>query len=343
MVSGCQVLIVDDNEMNRKLAKGLLKKFKLCCDEAASGPEALEKIKENSYRLVFMDYRMPQMDGMETTEKLRRLEGDYFQKLPVVALTAEDRAEVRALFYSAGMNDVLLKPIAWNSLEEILKKWLPQQVFTDGCNEEGSEEIPWGKEKDALAREGIDVEEGSKNCGSKSMYFSMLKDFYCLIDLKSVKLVKSLAQKQLEDFTIEVHALKNTARLIGAKELAKDFADLENLGNHGSMEEVKKQTPKVLATMHRYKDVLKPYAEADFSEKKRTSGTEIVECLRAILEAVEAFDIDCVDAAIEELDIYEMPPECAKQMQNLKAYVADVALEDISKTAEKMIRILENR
>ncbi len=340
MVSDCRILVVDDDGMNRKLSVGLLKKFGVFCDEAASGEDALQKIQENKYRLVFMDYRMPQMDGVETTIRLRSMEGTYAKELPVVALTAEDREEVREIFWNAGMNDILLKPIRMTDLEETLKKWLPQQVLQPG-GEDKQENAIWGPEKDSLAKEGINVEAGYENCGSKEMYMNMLCDFYHLIDLKSVNLVKALAQKRLEDFTIEVHALKNTARLIGALELSQDFADLENLGNRGSMEEVKKRTPKVLAIMHRYKDVLKPYAEMGANEKTRVSNAAIIECLKAIPEAVEVFDIDCIDAAIEELDTYQMPQECEKQMQKLKAYVADVALEDISKVAVEMIHILE--
>lgn len=342
MVSDCQILVVDDNEMNRKLSMGLLRTLGVHCDEAASGEEALQKIRANTYHLVFMDYRMPEMDGVETTIHLRSMEGTYAKELPVVALTAEDREEVREGFWRAGMNDILLKPIHMTGMEEMLKKWLPKQLFQSaGMDRQKSENVIWGPEKDALAKEGIDVEEGCKNCGSQEMYKSMLCDFYHLIDLKSVALVKSLAQKRLEDFTIEVHALKNTARLIGAKGLSQDFADLEKLGNRGSMEEVKKRTPKALAIMHRYKDVLKPYAEAGADEKSEVSDAAIVECLKTMLEAVEVFDIDCVDAAVEELDTYRMPQECEKQMQKLKAYVADVALEDISKVAKEMIHILE--
>lgn len=337
-----KALVVDDNEMNRKLTVALLKQYGIQSDVAEGGREALDKVQKNTYHLIFMDYRMPEMDGVETTKYLRGL-NDYYTEVPVIALTGDDRPEVREIFYSAGMNEILLKPIEKGCLEAVLKKWAPNCVMRQEKAYAG-ESITTQKEQEqfeGLKTIGIDSAEGIKNCGGKELFVRLLGDFYRLVDLKAVKLVKSLAEGNLEEYTVEVHALKNSARLIGALELSKAFARLENMGNSGSIEGVKKDTPGVLVTMSKYKKALVPYGEVATTEKNLISYERMVECLIAIQEGVEVFDIDSVDRAMEELDRYTIPSSCNKQMELLKAYIADVALEDILKITKEMIQNLE--
>lgn len=339
MTKDGQILIVDDNAMNLKLAVALLKPYGLQADTADSGKEALEKVQQNKYCLIFMDYQMPQMDGVETTQCLRRLEGAYYREVPIIALTGDNREEMREAFFQAGMNDILLKPIEKGQLEKVLEKWITYEMQ---CVSEGEAATEKAKDFLVLKEIGIDAGEGIKNCGSRELFEILLSDFYHLIDLKSVALVKSLAEKKLREYTIEVHALKNCARLIGALELAKDFAILENLGNSGNMEEVKKGTPGVLKMLRQYKDFLAPFEKLETTEKEQVSKNKIIECLRNMEEAVEAFDIDSVDATLKCLNTYQLPDNCRKQLELLNAYVADVALEKILETTKEIIQILEN-
>jgi signal transduction histidine kinase/CheY-like chemotaxis protein len=119
-----RVLIVDDVEMNIKVAKGLMAPFKLQVGTCLSGLAAIELIQRQPYDLVFMDHMMPGMDGIEATEKIRNLpEG---AEVPIVALTANAVSGVKELFLASGMNDFLSKPIEIGKLEGILKKWIPE-------------------------------------------------------------------------------------------------------------------------------------------------------------------------------------------------------------------------
>ena len=124
-----RILIVDDNEMNRKVAVGLLKPFQMQLDVAENGKKALEMIEANKYDLVFMDHMMPVMDGVEATKQLRKMEGDYYQKVPVIALTADAMQESQKMFKEAGMNDFVAKPIDLRQLSKAIRKWLPKQLI----------------------------------------------------------------------------------------------------------------------------------------------------------------------------------------------------------------------
>ena len=338
------VLIVDDNEMNRKLAVALLKPYGVKADVAESGAQALEKIKSTPYDLIFMDYLMPEMDGAETTIHLRGMDEAYFREVPIIALTADDREEVTDILLQAGMNGILRKPIDVSQLKMVLEEWIPtalhgqKECVKKDAVDNTLEDLAEFQE---LRVAGIDPGEGIKNCGSRDFYRSMLGDFYRLIDLKSVLLVKSLATKEIRTYTIEVHALKNCARLIGALELSEDFADLEKLGNSDNIEGVKVGTKKVLAMMQKLKGVLKVYGDSENHPQREVSREKILECLHAIEDAVEAFDIDSVDAAAKELEGYRLPESCKKSVEMLIAYIADVALEDILETTRELIKKIE--
>ena len=126
---GARVLIVDDNEINREVAVLLLEPLQMRMDTAENGAEALELIQRNRYDLVFMDHWMPVMNGVEATVELRKMEGEYFQKLPVIALTADAMAEAKEEFMAAGMNDFVAKPIEMKEICTKIKLWLPKELM----------------------------------------------------------------------------------------------------------------------------------------------------------------------------------------------------------------------
>lgn len=118
------VLVVDDNKMNLIIAQKLLESYKLVVDVARSGKEALEKVTQKEYAVVFMDCMMPEMDGTETTKRLRDLDVAYCKEVPVVALTANAINGVREELVAEGFDDYLAKPIVREQLEEIIQKYL---------------------------------------------------------------------------------------------------------------------------------------------------------------------------------------------------------------------------
>ncbi|MDR1971518.1 MAG: response regulator [Treponema sp.] len=123
-VINAKTLVVDDNPVNLAVAKGLLRQYGINTDTAADGQEAVEKIKQIDYDIVFMDHMMPGMDGLDTTRVIRAL-GGRFSTVIIVALTANAMAEAREEFIQAGMDDFLAKPIILSELRGILQKYLP--------------------------------------------------------------------------------------------------------------------------------------------------------------------------------------------------------------------------
>jgi len=124
-----RVLVVDDNDVNLEVAKGLMQPYKMQVDLCTSGAEAIEKVKTNGYDLVFMDHMMPEMGGVEATKIIREMakENPHYANLPIIALTANAVSGVKEMFLENGFNDFLSKPIDIVELNSILEKWLPRE------------------------------------------------------------------------------------------------------------------------------------------------------------------------------------------------------------------------
>lgn len=122
-ISGKKVLVIDDTEVNLRIFEALIAPYKVDIHCAASGKEALEKMKKDTYHIVFLDHMMPEMDGIETLKELRKINA-YYKDVPVIALTGNYSTTARAEYISLGFTDYLDKPIIIDSLDDILHKYL---------------------------------------------------------------------------------------------------------------------------------------------------------------------------------------------------------------------------
>jgi len=113
-----RILVTEDNIVNQQVAKAILTKMGHHVDVAANGYEALEAFRNFSYHLIFMDMQMPDMDGLEATRAIRKLE-DNSAHIPIIAMTANAFKESEDQCYAAGMDDYLTKPV---NVEKIIKK-----------------------------------------------------------------------------------------------------------------------------------------------------------------------------------------------------------------------------
>ena len=124
-----RILITDDNEFNLKVASGLLSFMKIEAETADSGFKAISMVKQNDYDIVFMDHMMPEMDGVETVQEIRKLGGKYLD-LSIIALTANAVTGAREMFLANGFDDFISKPIDAVELQAIVQKYLPPEKVT---------------------------------------------------------------------------------------------------------------------------------------------------------------------------------------------------------------------
>ena len=123
----CRVLVVDDNLVNRKVARGFLRPYGFIIDEADSGPKSIECVKQTKYDIIFMDHMMPEMDGIEAVQLIRSECGENGTQPVIIALTANAMEGVREMFLENGFQDFITKPLDKKALNEALLKWIPEQ------------------------------------------------------------------------------------------------------------------------------------------------------------------------------------------------------------------------
>ncbi len=349
------ILVVDDNEINLEVTDGLLEPLQMQIDTADSGKRAIQMMEKKKYHLIFMDHMMPVMDGIETTERIRQMGDEYHQTVPIIALTANALMDAREKFAKAGMNDFVAKPIEMKEICKCLRKWLPPELIVAADpaagKREGSVDAKEAQAAPEAAKQtqggglpnlpGINAADGVKYSGGEKMWYKLLGDFYKLIDAKANKLEKCLADGLIRDYTIEVHALKNTARMAGAAELSEWFHRMEDCGNAGDVETIMAETPDLLAELRSYKEVLKPYGEAGNQNKREATREELTEILQRMHDAMDGFDLDGVDEAMQELEKLRIPDACMELMESLRVAVVDVMMEEVMNITDEMIQKLQ--
>lgn len=340
------ILLVDDNELNLVVAKELLKPLRMQIDTAENGLQAVKMVRGSQYDLVLMDHMMPVMDGIEAAKAIRALPEDKYQKLPIIALTANAMVDARKEFLNAGMNGFVAKPIDFARICNQLKLWLPKDLVRDVPKEEAKKLLADDLSDREIQPEdpqmGFSFEEGVKHCGSKAALMKTIRIFYRTIDSKADKIEQCLKEGLISDYVIEVHALKSSALLIGAVPLSEAAKELEDYGKQGKTELLEEKTPDLLAMYRDFKDILKPYADKEEAARQEASNGEWCQALQQIHQCIEQFDLDGVDRIMEKLEEYQIPECIRESMDQLRVYVADVSLEEIMELTDTMTGLLRD-
>lgn len=340
------ILLVDDNELNLVVAKELLKPLRMQIDTAENGLQAVKMVRGSQYDLVLMDHMMPVMDGIEAAKAIRALPEDKYQKLPIIALTANAMVDARKEFLNAGMNGFVAKPIDFARICNQLKLWLPKDLVRDVPKEEAKKLLADDLSDREIQPEdpqmGFSFEEGVKHCGSKAALMKTIRIFYRTIDSKADKIEQCLKEGLISDYVVEVHALKSSALLIGAVPLSEAAKELEGYGKQGKTELLEEKTPDLLAMYRDFKDILKPYADKEEAARQEASNGEWCQALQQIHQCIEQFDLDGVDRIMEKLEEYQIPECIRESMDQLRVYVADVSLEEIMELTDTMTGLLRD-
>ena len=245
-----KVLVVDDVELNLKVFKGLLKKSKMDIVTAGSGAEAIKLIRDNRYDVIFMDHQMPEMDGIETLEALKDDKEAKIDGVPVIALTANAIAGARDMYMQKGFSDYLTKPIDGWELLKMLHKWLPAEKIKKVQEEDDDDDVleflPVGESAAASADDNswlerikaldIDTNAGLLYAGSsEDFYKEILGDFVKDFAEKSGGINECFDNKDWKNYGILVHALKSSAKMIGAMDLSEEARKLEFAAKDGDV------------------------------------------------------------------------------------------------------------
>jgi CheY-like chemotaxis protein len=239
MVKGANILVVDDNSVNLKVALAYLGTHGIRAESVISGAAALDKIETKEYHLIFMDHMMPEMDGLETTAIIRNSETEWQRTVPIIALSANAVSGMRELFLESGMNDFLAKPIDAADLNRILSVWLPPELILPPDETAGKREVSaanvsrtYKKMDTAHIKSSVGITNAA---GDEGFYVQVLAEIQVkhADDLNLIKDALESGNYNLAHRT--AHTLKSTAATIGAKELSVMAGELENLLKDGAV------------------------------------------------------------------------------------------------------------
>ena len=334
-----KVLVVDDADVNLLVFANLLKKTKIKIDTASSGVEMLQMVRMNHYNMIFLDHRMPGMDGIEAFHNMKKMTDGLNYNTPVVALTANAVLGARQLYIDEGFSDYISKPVDTVRLEQILLEYLPPDLVIKGdtAQEEKEEshvvyEEPEPESQDESESSpyrnipGIDYDAAVTNCGTEDTFVQALEIFYNTLDKKADDIEKFEREKDIKNYTVLVHALKSAARLVGALKLSEDAKYLEACGDKQDIHEIESKTPALLSQYRGYKPVLeKVFGKKDEPDMSlpEMSLDDLHEMYSMIKGFAADFDLDNIDNMIAEAKNYRIPESEREKFEKLKECVTN--------------------
>ncbi|MEO5376164.1 MAG: response regulator [Magnetococcus sp. DMHC-6] len=234
-IGGARVLLVEDNAINRQIAKELMSGIGLVVEVAHHGGEAVRMVDVRSYDVVLMDIQMPVMDGLTATRLIRQI--DRFRYLPIVAMTAHAMQGDREKSLAAGMNDHITKPIDKKNFYETLLRWIP---FREGVVLEETPIISSDPTGEIPALPGIDIAAGLERMnGNQALFRSLLLELKRDLELVANSLRNFLFGKRQEDMTHaldQIHAIKGASGNLCAMTLYASAQNLEKGVKSGDRE-----------------------------------------------------------------------------------------------------------
>lgn len=345
-VKGYRVLVVDDNLINRKVARSFLQTYGLEIAEAENGMEAIELVQRTQYDIIFMDHMMPMMDGIETVQKIRSDCGENGRLPIVIALTANAMEGVRENFLANGFQDFITKPLDRKAMHMVLLKWIPE----DKRMASGSWMDYLQINNDAFQKviiEGIDTDEVTGHYNGSLEEYNELLTLYCLDGKRKLDVLQELwEERDYEGYGIEVHALKSASANVGAMRLSSRAKEQEKAVNRGDLAFVDSHIQKLLAEYEEQIGYIQNYLEENRKEqsmavqKREINKEELLREIESALESLEDFQAKECAHTIEALLECQMEPDTEsvlmKVKEQLKLYEDDAAEQMLHELIEQI-------
>lgn len=326
-----KVLVVDDNEMNRKVVAALLRHTQVQVTTVESGVQALALVQKEHFDIILMDHMMPIMDGIETLHNMRALQSSLCHDTPVIILTANAISGAKEKYLAEGFDDYITKPIDGKLLETIVRHYLPNSLICTASPSIMVSKVSSGLstssttlEEKAIQIPNFSLSEGIARCGSKETLFSMFKIFVQTMDSKISKLRSLEEAEDIQNYTIEVHSLKSSARLLGAMQLSKFAEKLEAIGSASQLDQIHSLNGKLLDLYLETGNAIKQLLSTDTTPKQEVSNLTLKTLLGSLKEFLSVLDVDSCDRIMDELQHYILPPTIEKHLSILQSAISDL-------------------
>lgn len=345
----CKILVVDDNIINRRVARSLLQTYGVEIAEAESGMSAIELVKTTKYDIIFMDHMMPGMDGIETVQHIRTDCGDNGSLPVIIALTANAMEGVRETFLTNGFQDFITKPIDRKTLHKTLLKWIPEQDRTPGgewIDKLQSSNSNYGEFQDIII-EGINTDEVAEHHSASIEEYIDLLHLYCLDGKRKLALLRRLLEeKDYKTYGIEVHGLKSASANVGAMHVSNRAREQEKAVNRGDITFVDSHAEKLLTEYEEQLNHIQTYLDSNHKSKdtkekeQEIEKADLLQKIETALNNLENFQSkDCANE-IEEILEYHLAADTEaaldKIREQLKLYEDDAAEQMLRELIEQI-------
>lgn len=346
---GVRVLVVDDEPMNRLVAEEIFKGYQMQVQTAESGRMAIDLCEKEDFDLVFLDHMMPEMDGVETLKRLRKIQTNSQQKLIIIAFTANAVSGAREMFLREGFDEFVSKPIEYSEMEHVLRKVLPKSAIVMADETIQSKRVYATKEKDPWSfMTEINTKSALAYCKNDMDFYRELLDKFAMDAVQKEKEIDSFfEQEDYHNYRILVHALKSTAKMVGADALSHLAKESEAAVQNKDIAYVREHHKELLAKYH---EVVRQISEAlgrgentaeqSYSEtRKEISCDELLAKLMELKEWLAAFEIDKAEVVISQISESEYQGTSVKEL--LREVRGDVEDFEFSEAGRKVEELLE--
>ncbi|MCL2080576.1 MAG: ATP-binding protein [Oscillospiraceae bacterium] len=292
-----KVLIVDDIQTNLVVAEGLLAPYKMQITLCKSGIEAIEAVQADDYDLVFMDHMMPEMDGIETVSHIRALEGEKFEKLPIVALTANAISGMKEMFQENGFDGFLSKPIDTMQLNAILERWIIREK-----------------------RSQIVETTGKAETATDGEYHKKLLEIFRRDAENAVNTLRETVETgDIKLFTTTAHAMKSALANVKEDEISKTAYTFEQAGINGDMEFIRHNANHFIESLEALIQKLRPdEAESDSDTETEEDTIYLTEQLRLLTSACDDYDDESAYAALDLMKKTPLKNETSAALESIR-------------------------
>ena len=348
-----KVLVVDDNEANLKVAKGLMGQYKLSVRTCTSGKAALDILEtDKSFDILFIDHMMPEMDGVELTKILRSSNDDYLKYVPIIALTANAIKGVSEMFLANGFTEYLSKPIDTERLGEVLNKWIPENKKKEAMEEEESvadkNQAVDENEENLLNMlrqiENVDYDKAMTLCGkSEDILLSVIEVYVKSYSQIKERIDSTYAKEDLKNYAIEVHGVKSSSRSIGNDVLGEMAYRLEIEAKDGNIAYVKENHSEFVMKYEQFvgklKEIVDKLKTEEKIEKVKFSKEEMLSMINECISLYDEFETTKAEEVLKKLQC----AECDENIMNLINDAIDSAeLFDFDEVTKILTNIKES-
>ncbi len=331
------VLVIDDTPMNLVVFQNLMKYTQMHIDTADSGDAGLALMRKNKYDIIFFDHMMPEKDGIATLHELRAEEDNPNRHTTAVCLSANAIPGAREFYLSSGFDDYMSKPIDAEKIEALLLTYLPLEKVKKAIletEESGAEEVP--AQLVPLKESAVDIPAGIKNSGSTDAYIPLLKIFYESMDAVAAELSGYFENNDLMNYTIKIHALKSSARLIGAIDLGEKAQALENAGKEENTDFIRENWPPFLEEYMLLKEPLSQVFATEEVEKTMADDDLMQDVFTEMRACAESMDIDSLEAILDEMKHYSIPENVADKYDRVVKCIQNFDYDGVLTTLNEL-------